>query len=307
MDRKSLTRDIKRKAKEIGFNLSGITSAEPLREDHERLTAWLGKGHHASMDWMKKNTHRRSDPQLSLQNARSILSLAMNYYTPFEHEENDQAGKISRYGWGDDYHHILRKRLRLLERSIQELASGTNTRSYVDTGPVLEKTLAQNAGLGWVGKHTLLINREYGSWIFLAEVITDLELEFDTPATDQCGTCRACIDACPTQAITEERILDSRRCISYLTIEHRGEFDKNAPASLHGWVFGCDICQDVCPWNRFQKPTEHDGFAPRVSTSIAFDEIESMTDEAFASKFEKSPIRRPKLAGLKRNIARLRS
>jgi epoxyqueuosine reductase len=294
---------IKEKAFELGFQQVGIARAEQLGEEAVNLNEWLSLGYHGTMEWMKKDAEKRSDILLVLPNAKSVISVAMNYCTDVEHVEADGTGKISRYAWGDDYHGILEKRLTALLQFIREQSPGVQAKIYVDTGPVMDKVWAQRAGIGWIGKHTNVISQEHGSWIFLGEIIVDLELEYDAPATDHCGSCSLCIEACPTDAIVEPYVVDSNKCISYLTIEHRGEIAPELGAKFKHWLYGCDICQDVCPWNhKFAEETELKEFHPRPH-NIAPDlnSIVMMTQDEFSAKFSKSPIKRTKLAGLKRN------
>jgi epoxyqueuosine reductase len=291
------------KAKQLGFDLVGIAPAEKLDDAGEKLATWLSRGHHATMFWMERNRHKRTDPREIVAGARSIISVGLNYYAPYEIGHDPDAGKISRYAWGDDYHDIVGERLAALVSFIDEMRPGSESRSYVDTGPVMEKVWAERAGLGWIGKHTNLISREFGSWIFLGEIITTLELEYDIPTGDYCGTCRRCIDACPTDAIVDEYILDSNRCLSYLTIEHRGEFPEELKPNTEQWIFGCDICQDVCPWNKkFSQPSAVEGFLPRPENlQPLLVDIVSMAREDFTKRYNRSPVKRAKLQGLRRN------
>jgi epoxyqueuosine reductase len=245
----------------------------------------------------------RTDPREIVPGARSVISLAMNYYTPYGISDEQDRGKISRYAWGDDYHDILLDSLKNLWQYILSIEPDAVGRYYVDTGPVMDKVWASRAGIGWIGKHTNVISREYGSWIFLGEIITTLDLEYDFPTSDYCGSCRRCIDACPTDAIVEEYVLDSNKCLSYLTIEHRSDFPEEFIPHTEGWVYGCDICQDVCPWNKkFSQPSAVDGFRPRPENlnPILIDIVE-MTREDFGRRFKKSPVKRTKLDGLRRN------
>ena len=245
-----LTETIKQRAYDLGFCKVGIARADRLSQESGRLNDWLRRGYHGTMRWMESKLEKRADPRNILPGAKSVLSVALNYYTDARHADDASIGKVSRYAWGDDYHDVLTQLLdKLLEqiRTIEPSAVGI---AYVDTGPVMDKVWAQRAGIGWEGKHTNVITQEYGSWVFLGEIILNLELAYDEPATDHCGSCTLCIEACPTQAIVEPYVLDSNRCISYLTIEHRGEIPPEFSAQFEGWIYGCDICQDVCPWNR---------------------------------------------------------
>jgi len=298
----TLTQKIKAKALELGFNKVGIARAESLGVDGEHLREWLRRGFHASMGWMAENPEKRADPRKILPGAKSVIAVAVNYYADVEHRPKDGEGKISRYAWGDDYHILVTKRIEKLNDCIQHMTPGAEGRYYVDTGPVMDKAWAERAGLGWRGKHTTLITKDFGSWVFLGEIITNLELEYDSPVEDSCGTCTACVDACPTHALDEPYVLDSNKCISYLTIEHRPEIDPVFARQFDGWVYGCDICQDVCPWNRFRKETADKEFHPRDgNVSPSLDGLMALTQEEFSARFSKSPVKRTKRAGLIRN------
>jgi epoxyqueuosine reductase len=293
---------VKKYAMELGFSKVGITSAEPLQEEGVRLSRWLGRGFQASMHWMERDISKRTDPSNIVPRAKSIVCVAMNYYTPQQHSSDMRHGKISRYAWGDDYHEIVGAKLEQLFEYIQSLVPGCHGKYYVDTGPVMEKALAVRAGIGWLGKNANVLTRELGSWIFLGEIILDREMEADEPAADLCGTCTACMDACPTGAIVEDRVIDSNRCISYLTIEHKGDLPENLTGTFDRWIYGCDICQDVCPWNSFAKETKENGFFPRVeNTAPILEECAAMTHVEFSRRFAKSAIKRTKHEGLVRN------
>lgn len=282
----------------------GIAKAEPLGEEAKHLQEWLSRGYHGTMDWMNRNTERRTDSCRILPGATSVICVAMNYYTPTRHVNEQGVGKISRYAWGDDYHNVVTERLKKLYAWLQQEFPGVVGRYYVDTGPMMDKVWAQRAGIGWIAKHTNVITQEVGSWVFLGELITTLELEYDEPATDHCGTCSLCIEACPTNAIVEPYVVDSNKCLSYLTIEHRGEIAGKVTEQFENWIYGCDICQDVCPWNhKFSTETGEQAFKPREwNVAPSLNEWKEMTQEEFSSKFKGSPIKRTKLAGLKRNI-----
>lgn len=303
MIRREITQIIKSKALEIGFTKAGVTSAEPFDEAADRFSAWVAGGAHGLMKWLERDHEKRRDVRNILPDARSILSLALNYYTERDARDGRDL-KISRYAWGTDYHEVLPSMLRRLLDEIKQIVPGVEGRYYSDTGPLLEKAIAERAGVGWRGKHTNLITPEQGSWVFLAEIILNIELEPDAPAEDRCGTCTRCIEACPTDALTPYEI-DATRCIAYLTIELKPEHDipVELATKLDGWIFGCDICQEVCPWNRFEKPTTIAEFAPREEIlSLTPDSIETMAQEEFSNRFRNSPVKRTKLAGLKRNI-----
>ncbi|MDH4069979.1 MAG: tRNA epoxyqueuosine(34) reductase QueG [Ignavibacteria bacterium] len=297
---------IRDKALSLGFSKVGVAGmAGPLREG-DFLKQWLISGYHGTMEWMNRNVDRRTDPSLIVPGARSVICLAMNYATTHRHEEGPEFGKISRYAWGVDYHDILGGKVRELWEWMKEAEPSAEGRFYVDTGPVMEKVWAQRAGLGWIGKHSNLISRDAGSWLFLAEIITTLDLVPDHPETDHCGTCTLCIEACPTDAIVQPYVVDSNRCISYLTIEHRGDFDESIP--LDGWIYGCDVCQDVCPWNeKFSQPAGAAGpFDPREGNRAPIlQEWKEMSPQEFSERFRGSPVKRTKRDGLTRNINRV--
>ena len=299
----TLTEKIKKEAYRLGFSKIGIASVEKLTTEAGHLQQWLERDFHATMHWMGNNTEKRIDPENVLQNARSVIVVAMNYYTEVQHSNDPGIGKISRYAWGDDYHDILSLRLTTLMeyiKSIEPLAEG---KVYVDTGPVMEKVWAERAGIGWIAKHTNVITQEYGSWVFLGEIITNLKLDYDSPATDHCGSCTLCIEACPTQAIVEPYVVDANRCISYLTIEHRESIAEELGEQFDRWIYGCDICQDVCPWNqKFEQPTNEKAFYSREENAAPhLEAITRLTQEEFSERFKKSPIKRTKLSGLVRN------
>ncbi len=301
-DRRSNAEFVGKAALECGFDMAGIAEAGRLEEEATRLREWLSRGYHASMTWMEPNPDKRTDPTLILECAKSVVSLAKNYYVPVEYPEN--TARISRYAWGDDYHLIVGEMLKALTAKLQEHFPNNKFVYYCDTGPVMDKAWAQRGGIGWIGKHTNLINSETGSWMFLSEVITDLVCEYDEPGVDHCGSCRACIDACPTRAIVEEYVLDANKCISFLTIENRDDTIAPGLASkLENWVFGCDICQDVCPWNvKFQKPTDEPAFSPRrENLNLKAENIHLMTREEFSKIYRRSPVKRAKYEGFRRN------
>ncbi len=294
---------IKAEAAALGFTHAGVAAAAPLDEEGARLREWLHRGYHAGMAYMARNPGGRASAEEFLPGARSVVSVAMNYYIPVLHTGDPARGKISRYAWGEDYHDIVGGRLERLAAALIELSPGARARVSVDAGPAMDKAWAVRAGIGWLGKHTNVITRDYGSWIFLGEVVTDAELEPDPPIPDFCGECTACIDACPTAAIVEPYLLDAGKCISYQTIESKeAAIDEELGARFEGWIFGCDICQEVCPWNRFARPAEEPGYRPRPGNSeIPLAAILGMAPEEFASRFRGSPIKRAKHAGLTRN------
>jgi len=297
------TRDrIRNKALDIGFSKVGFADARIPEDASRHLAEWLDRGYHASMGWMQNTRARRCDPSEVVPGVRTIISLAVNYYTDHQHEGDPSTGKISRYAWGDDYHDVVGGMLRRLWSWMETEFPGMAGRYYVDTGPVMEKVWAQQAGIGWIGKHTNLITQDIGSWVFLAEILTTMEIEADSPATDHCGTCTLCIEACPTGAIVEPYVVDSNRCISYLTIEHRGDFHADVP--LDGWIYGCDVCQDVCPWNeRFAAESPEVSFQPREeNVAPPLEDWTSITGQEFSERFRGSAMKRTKRDGLVRNI-----
>jgi len=303
----TLTEKIREKAVELGFQKIGIVRAGPLEHEGERLREWLARDFHGEMAWMEREPEKRIDPRLIFAEARSMIVVAMNYFTPHEHGES--VGKISRYAWGDDYHDILKEKLRDLLAWVEAELPEAKGKVCVDTAPVMEKSWAVRAGLGWIGKHSNLITTDHGSWVFIGEILLNLELDFDTEIVrDHCGSCTACLDACPTNAIVEPYVVDSRACISYATIELRDEMlPANITENLNGWLYGCDICQDVCPWNRFEKPSNEPRFEPREGeTLIDTERIVNFTPEEYSARFRKSAMKRTKLSGLKRNAKALK-
>lgn len=294
---------VKQKALELGFHKAGIAAVDrELQADAQQLQAWLKLGYHADMGWMENP--KRQDIQRVMPEVRSLICVALNYYTPHQRPSGSEYAKISRYGWGRDYHKILHKKLKALSYWLQTQAEGVQARYYADTGPVQDKVWAQRAGIGWIAKNGNVITREYGSWVFLGEVLTNLELTPDRPHTAHCGTCTRCIEACPTDAITQASVVDANRCIAYHTIENRDEELPEAIASrLQGWVAGCDICQDVCPWNqRFACVTDVAEFQP-YPDNIApkLTELAEISDQDRDRRFPASALRRIKPEMLRRN------
>ncbi|HEY0004790.1 MAG TPA: tRNA epoxyqueuosine(34) reductase QueG [Pyrinomonadaceae bacterium] len=299
---------IKERALAEGFHRAGIVRAGELVSERAQLREWLARGFEGEMQWMARDTERRTDPRLVFPAARSILVVALNYFTPHEHADSPASGKVSRYAWGDDYHEVVGGKLKNLLLWIKEQWPEAEGKTCVDIQPLMDKAWAVRAGLGWLGKHSNLITREYGSWVFIGELLLNLELEEDTERVeDHCGSCTLCLEACPTGAITEPYVVDSNRCISYATIELRApEVPEDVAERLDGWLYGCDVCQDVCPWNRFEQPTEEERFAPRegnVNASLA--EILRLTPDTYAERFRLSAIKRAKLSGLQRNARTL--
>jgi epoxyqueuosine reductase len=297
--------ELKEHALQIGFTKIGIARAEPLEQEGSLLREWLALGYHGKLGYMERGADRRSDPRLLLPSVKSIISVALNYYTPQQHEDDPQLGKISRYAWGDDYHDVLGEKLQQLLDWVKGRVPDVEAKIYVDAGPMMDKAWAVRAGIGWLGKHSNVITREHGSWIFLGEILLSLELEYDNNVVpDFCGTCTRCIDACPTGAIVAPYVVDSRRCISYGTIELKDpELPESMRSNLKNWIFGCDICQDVCPWNRFSHETEEERFQPRPENlSPALDDLLEISEEEFKERYRGSPIKRPKHAGFQRNV-----
>ncbi len=300
---KSLTEKIKNKALDLGFDLVGIASVDLIENEKNYLYNWLKIGHHASMKWMEKRKEERGNILKYYPEAKSVISLGVNYYANKNQSDINSKYQFSNYAWGEDYHLVLKERLHVFLNWITNNFSDIKGIACADTSPVMEKVWAQKAGLGWQGKHTNLINRNFGSWVFLGELILNSKLDYDQPfSEDLCGTCTSCIDACPTQAITPYK-LESEKCISYLTIEHRGSFPINQD-ELHGWIYGCDICQEVCPWNeKFSKETSFKEFHPRKNIKEKSDvEWENLSESEFKTTFKNSAVKRTKFVGLKRNI-----
>lgn len=299
---------IKQRALDEGFDKVGIVRAESLTEEARHLEEWLARGFQGNMQWMNRNVDKRVNPIELFPGARSVVVVALNYYTPDEHLSASTTGKVSRYAWGDDYHDIVGNKLRGLLEWIKQQRPEVNGKVCVDIQPMMDKAWAVRAGLGWLGKHSNLITPELGSWVFIGELLLNLELEYDTDQVDDhCGTCTLCIEACPTQAITEPYVVDSNKCISYGTIEVR---DAELPAEiqdhLSGWFYGCDICQDVCPWNRFEQITNEPQFHPRPGNVNAdLSEVLQLTPERYAERFRGSAMKRAKLGGLQRNARAL--
>jgi epoxyqueuosine reductase len=322
----SIAEAIKREARALGFDAVGISriddSGQPPVElspslppdpntplSHRlfsRLAEWLRLGYHGTMAWMTRDPSRRSNPQLVLPGCRSMVSVGMNYYTDHRANEQPGMGRIARYAWGKDYHTMMIQRLAQLEAKIVALAPDVNTRAYVDTGPIMEKAWAQQAGLGWIGKHSNLVSTEYGSWLLLGEILTTLDLKEDEPATDLCGSCTLCIQACPTGAIVEPYVVDARLCISYLTIELRGGREvipDDLASQMGNRIFGCDDCLDICPFNIQADATNEPAFSPTSLTlAPSLEALVQVSEERFASEFKGSPLKRAKRSGLLRNV-----
>ena len=293
---------IKQKAEKFGFQSCGISKAEFLEEEAPRLEAWLNKGYHGEMQYMENHFDKRLNPALLVDGAKSVISLSYNYFPKVKIDEINNF-KISKYAYGEDYHEVIKDILKNMVAELQEEIGEFGFRVFVDSAPVLEKAWARKSGLGWVGKNANLITKKHGSFYFLAEIICDLELDYDLAVTDHCGSCRACIDACPTQAIVSDRIVDGSKCISYATIELKNEIPDYFNGKMDDWMFGCDVCQDVCPWNRFSAPTLQEKFAPNFQKlNFRKNEWKELTQELFSEIFKKSAVKRTKFSGLMRNV-----
>ena len=303
-----MSAQIKTRAHELGFHKVGIVRAESLSSERRRLEEWLGRGYHGEMSWMARDPEQRTNPHRIFPEARSVVVVALNYYTPHQHSHNPATGKVSRYAWGDDYHDVVGDKLRALLDWIKAQCPEADGKVCVDIQPAMDKVWAARAGLGWIGKHTNLITQDYGSWVFLGELMLNLELEYDREEiADQCGSCTLCLDACPTGAIVEPYLLDSSLCISHATIESRAPaMREDVAKKLEGWLYGCDICQDVCPWNHMTRATDEPRFEPRTANVNAeLAEILGLTQETYAARFRHSAMKRAKLSGLQRNARAL--
>ncbi|HEV2829767.1 MAG TPA: tRNA epoxyqueuosine(34) reductase QueG, partial [Pyrinomonadaceae bacterium] len=306
--RHEFSRRIKQQALNEGFEKVGIVPATTLDNEGKQLREWLDRGYQGNMSWMARDPEVRTDPRKLFSSARSVVVVAKNYYTPAKHTDDQMTGKVSRYAWGDDYHEVVGARLRSLLAWIKAEVPQADGKICVDIQPMMDKAWAARAGLGWIGKHTNLITTEYGSWVFIGELLLDLELEYDSEIiADHCGSCTLCIDSCPTSAITEPYVVDSNRCISYATIELRDQDLPPAVAeNLEGWLYGCDICQDVCPWNRFEQITDEPRFLPREgNVNASLNNMLELTAETYAERFRGSAMKRAKLSGLQRNARAL--
>lgn len=297
------TRFIKSRAQELGFFYCGISKAEFLAEEAPRLEKWLKANMNGKMSYMENHFDKRLDPRLLVEGAKSVVSLALNYF-PEKDLAEDNNPKLSKYAYGEDYHFVIKEKLSAFMHSIHEEIGEVGGRMFVDSAPVLDKAWAVKSGMGWMGKHTNVITRESGSFFFIAELILDLDLEPDGPVKDYCGTCTRCIDACPTDAIVAPYVVDGSRCISYLTIELKDEIIPSGfKGKMDNWAFGCDVCQDVCPWNRFSKPTTEASFFPSEQLkNMQKEDWQELTREVFSSLFKNSPIKRTRYKGLMRNI-----
>ena len=301
------TKLIKDKANELGFISCGISKAEFLEEEAPRLEKWLNQNLNGKMAYMERNFDKRLDPRLLVPDSKSVISLLFNYYTNKKQEDN-QSPKISTYAFGEDYHFVIKRKLKELMNHIKIKIGDVGGRVFVDSAPIMEKAWASKSGLGWIGKNTNLISKKTGSFFFIAEVIVDLELEYDSPTTDHCGSCTKCIDACPTEALIAPYQIDGSKCISYLTIELKDQIPNEFKDKMDNWAFGCDVCQTVCPWNRFANEHEEESFTPKEELlKMTKNEWNEITEEVFDKVFKNSAIKRTKFGGLKRNIKFLKS
>ncbi|MCZ2084197.1 MAG: tRNA epoxyqueuosine(34) reductase QueG [Flavobacteriales bacterium] len=293
---------IKAKAKKFGFDSCGISRADFLEEDAKPFESWLNKNYNGEMSYMENYFDKRLDPRLLVEGSKSVISLSYNYFPEEDLFGIDQL-KISKYAYGEDYHEIIKEILRDMVAELQEEIGDFQYRVFTDSAPILERSWARKSGIGWVGKNANLITKQTGSFYFLAEIICDLELQTDHSTTDHCGSCRKCIDACPTNAIVSDRVIDGSKCISYATIELKNEIPDSFKNKMEDWMFGCDICQDVCPWNRFAKPHQQEKFKPNsYLKNLEKSDWKELSQELFSEIFRKSPVKRTKFAGLKRNI-----
>jgi epoxyqueuosine reductase len=297
---KEYTSFIKREAARLGFDFCGISKAEFLEEEAPRLEKWLKENKHGQMKYMENYFDKRLDPRLMVEGAKSVISLMYNYYP--EQQQTAVGPKISKYAYGKDYHEVIKDKLNEFLNSIKEKIGDVNGRVFVDSAPVLEKSWAAKSGLGWIGKNANLITKESGSFYFLAEMIIDIELEYDGPMKDFCGTCTKCLDACPTEAIVAPYVVDGSKCISYLTIELKENIPAEFKGKMDNWAFGCDVCQDVCPWNSFSKAHREPLFTNKTLLQMSDKEWHEMTEETFKVVFKGSAVKRTKYSGLKRNL-----
>lgn len=300
-NKEKYTNLIKTEAERLGFMSCGISKAEFLEEEAPRLEQWLKEDRHGQMGYMENHFDKRLDPTKLVTGSKSVISLLLNYFP--KEAQGDTSYKLSKYAYGTDYHIVIKDKLRHLLKFMEEEIGEVEGRAFVDSAPVLDKAWAAKSGLGWIGKNSNLLSKQTGSYFFIAELIVDLELEYDTPVTDHCGSCTACIDACPTQAIVDPYKVDGSKCISYFTIELKDQLPQDMKGKFEDWMFGCDICQDVCPWNRFSTPHEEPLFNPHPDLlSMSKKDWDEITEDVFKKIFKKSAVKRTKFSGLTRNI-----
>lgn len=302
MNTRKNTLKIKTEVQRLGFDYCGISKVGFLEEEAPRLEAWLNQKMHGQMSYMENHFDKRLDPGILVPGAKSVISMLLNYY-PSEEQKDKSAPKISKYAYGNDYHFVIKEKLNQLLEFIRDEIGEVDGRAFVDSAPVMDKAWAKKSGLGWIGKHSNLINKQSGSFFFIAELILDLDLEYDGPIKDYCGTCTQCIDACPTNAIVSPNIVDGSKCISYYTIELKENIPSDVKEKFDNWMFGCDVCQDVCPWNRFSKPHNEPHFSANEELlGFTKRDWEEITEETFKRVFKDSAVKRTKFTGLKRNI-----
>ncbi len=298
---------IKQEAQRLGFMYCGVSKAEFLEDEAPKLEEWLSKNYHGTMGWMANHFDKRLDPTKLVPGAKSVVSVLLNYF-PEKEQKDPTSPKISKYAYGDDYHYVIKDKLKELAHFIEENIGEVSGRAFVDSAPVMDKVWAKRSGLGWVGKNTNLIHPKHGSFFFIGELILDLELEPDSPIKDYCGTCTACLDACPTDAFFGPYRIDASKCISYLTIELKEQIPNEFSGQMDGWAFGCDVCQDVCPWNRFSKAHQEPAFEPKEGLlEMTKADWEEITEDVFKKLFKNSAVKRTKYSGIKRNIDFLKS
>ncbi|HEY9007605.1 MAG TPA: tRNA epoxyqueuosine(34) reductase QueG [Ohtaekwangia sp.] len=296
------SRFIRQVATELGFSFCGISKAEFLADEVPRLEAWLKRGYQGKMSYLENHFDKRLDPTLLVPGAKSVVSLIYNYYPPKDLAKEGEL-KIAKYAYGEDYHFVIKDKLKVFMQRLEKDIGAIQGRAFVDSAPVMERVWAKRSGIGWIGKNSLLLNKQMGSFFFLAELIIDLELEYDGPAKDYCGTCTACMDACPTDAIPQPYVVDGSKCISYFTIELKEEIPTDVKGKFENWIFGCDICQDVCPWNSFSKPHNEPAFQPHPDLeNMTRQDWREITDDVFQKLFRHAAVKRTKLEGLRRNI-----
>lgn len=308
MDIREKTKLVKRKCFDLGFSHVGISKSVFLEKEAKRLEVWLSNDFNGKMKYMENHFDKRTDPGKLVDGAKSVISVLFNYHNPTK-QLDDNAPKISQYAYGKDYHFVIKNKLKELQLFLTKKFGEINCRGFVDSAPVMDKVWAEKSGLGWIGKHSNLINKEMGSYFFIAELIVDIELEEDIPINDYCGTCTKCIDACPTEAIVQPYVVDGSKCISYLTIELKDQILPNEfKGKMDSWMFGCDICQDVCPWNRFASTHNEPQFNPHPDLlKLTKKEWNELSEETYQNLFRKSAVKRTKFSGLKRNISFLNS